>query len=259
MISRFIEAKPEDLRVYLEEAAGISKYKERRRETENRIENTRENLERLADHRLELEKQLEHLQRQAKAAERYKELKQEERGVKAELQAIHWSELKTQLAGQTAQLQIEENRIEGQTSELRQLELAIEKLRQQRVTDNEMFNAVQTRFYSVGAEIARLEQQLNYAREHQQQLQNDLTQLTLGLDRDSSLVASLFDERNAAVKVLLERAIKACNKAGKYIGICGQAPSDHPDLAKWLADQGIQSISLTPDSIVETWMFLGKH
>jgi pyruvate,water dikinase len=88
---------------------------------------------------------------------------------------------------------------------------------------------------------------------------NDLTQLTLGLDRDSSLVASLFDERNAAVKVLLERAIKACNKAGKYIGICGQAPSDHPDLAKWLADQGIQSISLTPDSIVETWMFLGKR
>jgi chromosome segregation protein len=177
MISRFIEAKPEDLRVYLEEAAGISKYKERRRETENRIENTRENLERLADHRLELEKQLEHLQRQAKAAERYKELKQEERGVKAELQAIHWSELKTQLAEQTAQLQIEENRIEVQTSELRQLELAIEKLRQQRVTDNEAFNAVQTRFYSMGAEIARLEQQLNYARERQQQLQNDLTQL----------------------------------------------------------------------------------
>lgn len=88
---------------------------------------------------------------------------------------------------------------------------------------------------------------------------NDLTQLTLGLDRDSNLVASLFDERNAAVKILLERAIKACNNAGKYIGICGQAPSDHPDLAQWLAEQGIQSISLTPDSIVETWMFLAKH
>lgn len=177
MISRFIEAKPEDLRVYLEEAAGISKYKERRRETENRIENTRENLERLTDHRLELEKQLEHLQRQAKAAERYKELKQEERTVKAELQAIHCNELSIQIIEQTNQLQNEENRIESQTSELRQLELSIEKLRQQRVTDNETFNAVQTRFYTVGAEIARLEQQLNHARERQQQLQNDLNQL----------------------------------------------------------------------------------
>ncbi len=86
---------------------------------------------------------------------------------------------------------------------------------------------------------------------------NDLTQFALALDRNSELVASLFDERDAAVKVLLERAISACRKAGKYVGICGQGPSDHPDLARWLMDQGIESVSLNPDSVVETWLFLG--
>ncbi|WP_071871134.1 phosphoenolpyruvate synthase [Atopomonas hussainii] len=85
---------------------------------------------------------------------------------------------------------------------------------------------------------------------------NDLTQLTLGLDRDSGIVAHLFDERNPAVKKLLANAIQACNKAGKYIGICGQGPSDHPDLAKWLMEQGIDSVSLNPDSVMETWFFL---
>jgi pyruvate, water dikinase len=85
---------------------------------------------------------------------------------------------------------------------------------------------------------------------------NDLTQLSLGLDRDSGLVAHLFDERNDAVKVLLHMAIQACRKAGKYVGICGQGPSDHPDLAKWLMDEGIDSVSLAPDSVVDTWLYL---
>ncbi len=88
---------------------------------------------------------------------------------------------------------------------------------------------------------------------------NDLTQLTLGLDRDSGLVANLFDERDPAVKMLLAMAISAANKAGKYIGICGQGPSDHPDLAEWLMDQGISSISLNPDTVVDTWMRLATH
>ena len=89
---------------------------------------------------------------------------------------------------------------------------------------------------------------------------NDLTQLTLGLDRDSGIVSHLFDERDPAVKFLLSRAIQACRKAGKYIGICGQGPSDHPDLAKWLMDEGIDTVSLNPDSVLETWFFLaGKH
>lgn len=88
---------------------------------------------------------------------------------------------------------------------------------------------------------------------------NDLTQLTLGLDRDSGLVAASFDERDAAVKALMGLAIAACRKAGKYIGICGQGPSDHEDLAEWLLDQGIESISLNPDSVVETWIDLAAH
>ncbi len=87
---------------------------------------------------------------------------------------------------------------------------------------------------------------------------NDMTQLTLGLDRDSGIIAHLFDERNPAVKKLLASAIAACNKAGKYIGICGQGPSDHPDLAKWLMEQGIESVSLNPDSVLETWFFLAE-
>ncbi|MBA2654257.1 MAG: phosphoenolpyruvate synthase [Gammaproteobacteria bacterium] len=85
---------------------------------------------------------------------------------------------------------------------------------------------------------------------------NDLTQLTLGLDRDSSLVASLFEERNAAVKSLLHNVIQTCHQAKKYVGICGQGPSDHPDFARWLMDEGITSISLSPDSVVSTWMYL---
>jgi pyruvate,water dikinase len=89
---------------------------------------------------------------------------------------------------------------------------------------------------------------------------NDLTQLTLGLDRDSGIVAGEFDERNDAVKTLMKQAISACIKKGKYIGICGQGPSDHPDLAQWLLDQKIESMSLNPDSVLETWLRLaGKH
>ena len=87
---------------------------------------------------------------------------------------------------------------------------------------------------------------------------NDMTQLTLGLDRDSGIVSHLFDERNPAVKKMLSMSIDACNKAGKYIGICGQGPSDHPDLAEWLFEQGINSVSLNPDSVVETWERLAQ-
>jgi pyruvate,water dikinase len=87
---------------------------------------------------------------------------------------------------------------------------------------------------------------------------NDLTQLTLGLDRDSGLVAEGFDERDAAVKILLAAAIRACRKQGKYVGICGQGPSDHPDLARWLMEQGIESMSLNPDTVVSTWQALAE-
>jgi pyruvate,water dikinase len=88
---------------------------------------------------------------------------------------------------------------------------------------------------------------------------NDLTQLTLGVDRDSSLVAEAFDERNPAVQKLLKMAIETCNRLNKYVGICGQGPSDHPDFAEWLVDAGIQSISLNPDTVVNTWRRLSER
>jgi pyruvate,water dikinase len=88
---------------------------------------------------------------------------------------------------------------------------------------------------------------------------NDLTQLTLGIDRDSGKIAELFDERDPAVLALIAMAIKACNKHKKYIGICGQGPSDHPDLARWLIAEGIDSISLNPDTMTQTWIFLAKE
>lgn len=83
-----------------------------------------------------------------------------------------------------------------------------------------------------------------------------MTQLTLGLDRDSGLLSNLFDERNPAVKALLSMAIKACKKQGKYIGICGQGPRDYPDFARWLMEEGIDTVSLNPDSVLETWLHL---
>jgi pyruvate,water dikinase len=88
---------------------------------------------------------------------------------------------------------------------------------------------------------------------------NDLTQLTLGIDRDSGLVAQAFDERDPAVKRLLSMAISACNRLGRYVGICGQGPSDHADFAEWLMDEGIQTISLNPDTVVDTWLRLAAH
>ena len=87
---------------------------------------------------------------------------------------------------------------------------------------------------------------------------NDMTQLTLGLDRDSAIVADLFDERNPAVKKMLSMAIQAAKRKGKYVGICGQGPSDHPDLAEWLMAEGIESVSLNPDTVVDTWLRLAK-
>jgi pyruvate,water dikinase len=87
---------------------------------------------------------------------------------------------------------------------------------------------------------------------------NDLTQLTLGVDRDSALVASSFDERDPAVKAMLRMAIQACRRQGKYVGICGQGPSDNPDFAEWLVEEGIESLSLNPDTVIDTWINLSR-
>lgn len=176
MISKIIEAKPDELRVMIEEAAGISKYKERRRETENRIKHTKENLLRLNDIREELDKQLKYLKSQANAAERYKKLKQEERLTKAQLHALRWQELAKKLAEQESAIKKEELQLENKITELHTLEAKISQLREKRSTDTEKFNKVQGDYYSIGANIARLEQQIQHIHERREQLTKDLAQ-----------------------------------------------------------------------------------
>ncbi|MEJ2620173.1 MAG: AAA family ATPase, partial [Candidatus Thiodiazotropha sp.] len=177
MISRLIEARPEDLRTFLEEAAGISKYKERRRETENRIRHTRENLERLTDLRDEVAKQLQHLQRQAATAEKYQTLKQEERQTKAELLALRWRALDQDLQQRERNIAELQNHLEAALAEQRKLESVIEEDREKHTEANDLFNEVQGRFYSLGAEISGLEQAIQFARDTQKQQQQDLEQV----------------------------------------------------------------------------------
>ena len=177
MISRLIEAKPDELRVFLEEAAGISKYKERRRETETRMRHAQENLSRLNDIRSEIEKQLQTLQRQAKVAEKYQELKQQERLLKAQLLALRWRVLDAGTHEQQRQIVAHETAQDAALAELRKIEAVIEQQREQHIEENEAFNQVQGRYYSTGAEIARLEQALHHARETRQQQQHDLARV----------------------------------------------------------------------------------
>jgi chromosome segregation protein len=177
MISRFIEAKPDDLRLFIEEAAGISKYKERRRETENRIRHTRENLERLEDVREEVAKQIEHLQRQAKAAEKYKVLKQDERLYKAQLLALHWLQMDHQIKNHDSVIKEKQVKVEERIAEQRGIDKEIELHRQQQTECGDTFNEVQAKYYAIGSEIARLEQSVTHHRERYQQLQSDQQQV----------------------------------------------------------------------------------
>jgi chromosome segregation protein len=179
MVSRLIEARPEDLRMFLEEAAGISKYKERRRETENRIGHTRENLERLNDLRAEIEKQLDVLKRQARTAERFNELKAEERTVKAELLALRWRELDSEVAKQDKVIHDQEVAVEAALAEQRAVEARIEHARVEHVDASDTLGKVQSRFYEVGAEIQRLEQAILHARELKARQERDLAQAEL--------------------------------------------------------------------------------
>lgn len=175
MISNLITAKPEELRVYVEEAAGISKYKERRRDTENRIRRTRENLERLDDIREELSRQLQRLQRQAKAAESYKELRTEERQVKSELLALQWQALDNRVTEKKSGIRDLEVALEALVAEDTKSETNIEKLRNDQIELNESFNAVQSSYYSLGAEIARIEQAIQHQEEAARKLLEDMS------------------------------------------------------------------------------------
>ncbi|MFU8838613.1 MAG: chromosome segregation protein SMC [Thiohalomonadaceae bacterium] len=176
-ISRLIEARPEELRVFLEEAAGISKYKERRRETETRMRHTRDNLDRLNDLREELDKQLSHLQRQAATAERYKELKQEERALKGQLQALRWRQQDHDARQQEGKIHEQETALEAQIARQRSAEASIEGHREAHVEASDHFNTIQSTYYGIGADIARLEQTIQHERERYIQQRQDLEQI----------------------------------------------------------------------------------
>ncbi|MFC4762034.1 chromosome segregation protein SMC [Dyella koreensis] len=171
MISQIVEAAPEELRVHLEEAAGISKYKERRKETESRIKSTRENLDRVKDVRDEVDKQLEHLNRQARAAERWKALKEEQTRKEAELRALEYRGLKSQHDGEGAGLSAAETEIEKRLAEQRHVEAQLESVRERHTSASEHLNVVQGEVYKVGAEIARVEQQVRFNKETAERLQ----------------------------------------------------------------------------------------
>ncbi len=176
MISKLIEAKPEELRVFIEEAAGISKYKERRRDTENRMRRTEENLERLTDIRDELERQLSRLQRQAAAAEKYTEYKKEERLQKAQLQALRFKNFDDQASSKQGTIRELELKVEAFVTSQVSKDTEIEKHRSDYTDLSDKFNDVQGRFYAVGAEIARVEQSIQHAQERARQLRSDLEQ-----------------------------------------------------------------------------------
>jgi chromosome segregation protein len=177
MISRLIDAKPEDMRVYLEEAAGISKYKERRRETENRIRHTRENLERLNDLLDEVNKHLEHLGRQKVTAEKYRALKAEERETEAQLLALRWRAMAAELEERERKLAAARTELEQVVAEQRKAESDLESSRQQHNEATETFNAVQGRYYRVGAEISSTEQEIQHSKDAQQRSRDELAQV----------------------------------------------------------------------------------
>ncbi|HEX7115641.1 MAG TPA: chromosome segregation protein SMC [Steroidobacter sp.] len=201
MISRVIEARPEELRGFIEEAAGISKYKERRRETENRIAHTKENLERLNDVREEVDKHLRHLQRQAATARRYQALKQEERKLTAELVALKLRQIEQDSQSKEGVLRERDTALQGLIAELRSIESSIESAREDFTEKSEALNEVQGRYYQIGAEISRTEQSIQHGRELRQRQRQDLEQVEQGaaeaslhLTRDEAQIEALRRE-----------------------------------------------------------------
>ena len=231
MISRLIESKPEELRVFIEEAAGISKYKERRRETENRIKRTRENLERLTDIRDELQKQLSHLKRQSVAAEKYGDYKQHERETQANLNALRWQQLDENLNKQQEITNSLELKIEETISTQRSIDAKVEKHLSDNTEYTDALGEVQARFYSLGNDIARLEQSIEHNLERAELLKQDLRetdevweQTKEEMDVDLQKVISLDDELKS-IAPQLEAAQEAVVVSSSEFEQAEQKPS----------------------------------
>jgi chromosome segregation protein len=195
MISRVIEAKPEELRVFLEEAAGVAKYKERRRETETRIRHARDNLERLRDLREELGRQLQHLQRQARAAAQYRDSRAEERRLKAELLSLRWRDLRAELQAQEQNRLREETALDAIMAEQRQAETRLETGRLRRIELSDAHNDAQGRYYQTGARISRLEQYLQHQHDLRRRREEERRQTAAALEQ---LEGQLSQDRGPA-------------------------------------------------------------
>ena len=221
MISEVVDAKPEEIRGHLEEAAGISKYKERRRETERRIQHTRDNLARLSDLRDEVGKHLSRLKRQANAANRYRQLKEERRELESRLMALRWQELMKLAELGKQGLAVRETGLQESIAQQRSAEAALEKLHQDQGQASEAFSQVQGELYSVGAEIARLEQSIEHARELQQRQQQEFEETGSALqDLEKHMVLDKAQVQElthalAEVEPALEQAIKAENQCNE--------------------------------------------
>jgi chromosome segregation protein len=233
MISRIIEARPDDLRAFLEEAAGISRYKERRRETENRIGHTRENLDRLNDLREEVEKQIRHLQRQAATARRYQTLKEEERKLQAELLALRMQSLDAEAGVRDAAAATCETAMHAVLADLREVEAQIERMRADQAARSDALGAIQSRFYEAGAEVTRIEQGIQFTREMRQrqgadfeQAEVQVAELTEVLQRDRGQLESLSLELATMVPGL-DAAHEAESRTSQTLSSCEQA------LAAW--------------------------
>jgi len=236
MVSRLIESKPEELRVFIEEAAGISKYKERRRETENRIKRTKDNLERLEDIREELGRQLAHLQRQSVAAEKYAEFKQQERDTTANLNGIRWRSLDKELKENQQAIKGLEIKIESTTADQREIDAKIEEHLSHNAELADAFGEVQVRFYSLGNDIARIEQSIEHHIERVDQQNLDLreteevwSQTKQELDVDLKKITQL-DAQMLDVTPALEEARLAEQSSS---GLLAQAEQD---LTQWQLD-----------------------
>ncbi len=232
MISRLIEAKPEELRVYLEEAAGISKYKERRRETETRIRHTRENLDRLNDLREELAKQLQRLERQSANAQRYKEFKTEEDALRAQLLTRRLLRLTAEDAELSAAIRELEVSLESQMAALREVEKFLEIEQEHHSTRSDALNETQATYYTAGSEVTRIEQAIEYQKERRAQWQDDLevTQSSLQemlqhQEQDTARIQWLTTELAAVATPLAEHSGQA-EIAAQHLGQAEQAFDD---------------------------------
>ncbi|MFQ5994828.1 MAG: chromosome segregation protein SMC [Acidiferrobacterales bacterium] len=233
MVSRIVEAKPEELRAFFEEAAGISKYKERRRETEIRIRHTRENLARVEDIRAELATQLRRLKRQSNAAARYKELKQQERLTRAQWLALRWRALDKRVQDADRATAAQDIELERAVANQRSIEAKIEKIRNEQADGSEAFNNVQAEFYSVGAEIASIEQAIKHARDTRSERVRELEQVSQSWEESSRHLQTDLEKLKELSEGLEQSAPRASEALQRHDASTKQLREAEAGMREW--------------------------